>query len=323
MTVSNTIDPPQKNGPIFIVGSPRSGTTLLQYMLRAHPRICLPTGESHFFIPLYRNRDAYGPMTSIASIRHLLVDLHRNHGHFLDEDLHGIKFDPDALSVEFHEGGVNSVSGVLAAVFDKNAKAEGKVRWGDKTPYYALHLPTLLEMFPDAQIIHLVRDGRGVAWSLMDRKHDFKVYNAFHAGKYWQQYVERARKSGQTLGAQTYLETRYEDLLENPEMELQKICVFLGETYSPDLLEYQKPPETTHTLLHKPLQKDNSDKWRRRMTLQQIRIFESAAGETLKAFGYDLVTSSNPYPKPVRAVFRLHNLMLGWWNRNERSWKNS
>lgn len=321
MIEQNKMDNDKKDGPIFIVGSPRSGTTLLQYILRAHPRICLPTGESGFFIPLYRNRHAYGNLSSIESIRNLLIDMQSHNRDFLDGDLHGIKFDPDELSIEFHAIGINSVSRIIASVFDKNAKAEGKVRWGDKTPYYALHLPTLLEMFPNAQIIHLIRDGRGVAWSLMDRKHDFKVYNAYHAGKYWQQYVEAARSSGQMLGDQTYLEARYEDLLENPEIELQKICQFLGETYSPALLSYKKPPETTHTLLHKPLQKDNSDKWRRRMTQQQIRIFESAAGDTLKEFGYDLVTSREPFPKPVRAIFRLHNLVFGWWNRNKKSWK--
>ncbi|HUW28689.1 MAG TPA: sulfotransferase [Sulfuriferula sp.] len=311
----------KRGGPIFIVGCPRSGTTLLQFMLRAHPRISLPTGESHFFIPMYRNRHAYGNLDNVASIENLLTEIYTRSTGFFDEDMPGITFDATALANEFRERGINSVEGIIAAVFEKNALGEGKVRWGDKTPYYALHLPTILEMFPDAQVIHLIRDGRGVAWSLMDRRHDFRVYNAYIAAKYWQQYVEAARNSGCKLGRQIYLEIRYEDLLEAPDKQLQKICEFLGEAYSPALLEYEKPSETTHTLLHKPVQKDNIDKWRRLMTKSQIKIFEAGAGDTLTSFGYELVTSGKPLPKPIRALFRLHNLVASWWYRHRKSWQ--
>lgn len=313
---------PQKNtGPIFIVGSPRSGTTLLQYMLRAHPRISLPTGESHFIIPLYRRREAYGDMRDLQSLRRFLSELQSRYGHFLSGDLHGIKFDPESLAHEFHKAGVSSVADVITSLFDKNAKGEGKVRWGDKTPYYALHLPTMLEMFPGAQFIHLIRDGRGVALSLMDRKHDFKVYNAYHAAKYWQQYVETARISGRALGNEVYLETYYEELLNDPERELRKICAFLGEDYFPSLLEYQKPEETTHTLLHKPIQKENGEKWRHKLTKSEISLFESGAGETLRAFGYVPLTEGRAHPRAVRGLYRLHNSLMSWWNRNEKSWK--
>jgi len=311
----------KQGGPIFIVGCPRSGTTLLQYMLRVHPRISLPTGESHFFIPLYKNKLAFGNLDNVESIKKFLTELYKRGGGFIDEDMHGINFDVIAYANEFHKRGVNTVEGLIAAVFEKNALGEGKVRWGDKTPYYALHLPTILEMFPDAQVIHLIRDGRGVAWSLMDRKHDFKVYSAYIAAKYWQQYVEGARISGSKLGKQVYLEIRYEDLLEAPDSQLQKVCEFLGEAYSPALLEYEKPSETTHTLLHKPVQKDNINKWRRLMTRSQIRIFEAGAGDTLTSFGYELVTSGKTLPKPIRALFRFHNWMASWWYRHRKSWK--
>ena len=311
----------QNTGPIFIVGSPRSGTTLLQYMLRAHPRISLPTGESHFIVPLYRNREAYGEMSNLQSLRKLLIELQSRYGHFLSGDLHGIKFDSESLAREFHQAGASSIADVITFLFEKNAKGEGKVRWGDKTPYYALHLPTMLEMFPSAQFIHLIRDGRGVALSLMDRKHDFKVYNAYHAAKYWQQYVETARISGQALGQGVYLETHYEELLNDPERELRKICAFLGEDYFPSLLDYQKPEETTHTLLHKPIQKENGEKWRHKLSSSEISLFESGAGETLRAFGYVPLTGAEPHHRAVRGLFRLHNSLMGWWNKNEKSWK--
>jgi len=56
------------SSPIFIVGAPRSGTTLFQYMLRSHPDISIPTGESHFFIPLFRNADSFGDLNDAKNI---------------------------------------------------------------------------------------------------------------------------------------------------------------------------------------------------------------------------------------------------------------
>jgi hypothetical protein len=80
------------NSPIFVVGSPRSGTTLLQYMLLSHPDISLPTGESPFFIPLFRNEADYGDLNNPDNIRRVLERMYRQSADFLDTDLHGLRF---------------------------------------------------------------------------------------------------------------------------------------------------------------------------------------------------------------------------------------
>ena len=71
---------------------------------------------------------------------------------------------------------------IFAGLFEKNAAGEGKLRWGDKTPYYVLHMPMLLGRFPGAQFIHLIRDGRDVALSLFDRRHD-RIIDQYRAVK--------------------------------------------------------------------------------------------------------------------------------------------
>lgn len=81
------------NRPIFIVGAPRSGTTLLQYILRSHPGISMPTGESHFMIPLYRNAGKFGDLRQIENVRRVLHEMYRISANFLDTDLQGMKFD--------------------------------------------------------------------------------------------------------------------------------------------------------------------------------------------------------------------------------------
>lgn len=304
-----------KNGPIFIVGAPRSGTTLLQYMMRSHPRLSLPTGESHFFIPLYRNAEKYGDLSRLENVRAVLDAMHRQSADFLDTDLHGMKFDAAALAEELHREGRCTMPAIISGLFEKNARGEGKVRWGDKTPYYVLHLPKILEWFPDAQIIHLIRDGRDCALSLFERKHDFGVYNTYHAAKYWQQYVEAGCESGRKLGSSVYLEVRYEDMLVDQAAVMRRICDFLHEEFSDSLVNYKKSGEAGKTpLLQKPIQKDNAQKWRTKMTPWQIKVFESAAGDTLAQNGYELLTSAKRFALPLRALFRLHNKVVAWFS---------
>lgn len=205
--------PTTHTGPVFIVGAPRSGTTLLQYRLRNHPRISLPTGESHFFIPLYRNQHQFGDLSHLENVRSVLEAMYRQNREFLETDLHGLQFDIDNLARELHAEHRQTIPSIITGLFEKNARGEGKARWGDKTPYYVLHIPKLLEWFPNAQIVHLIRDGRDVALSLMGRKHDFRIYNAYCAAEYWKRYVDQGREFGQALNKDCYYEIRYEDLL--------------------------------------------------------------------------------------------------------------
>jgi hypothetical protein len=82
---STTASPPK--GPVFIVGAPRSGTTLLQYRLRNHPRSSLPTGESHFFIPLLAREAEFGDLRDAQNIARVLQAMHRQSKEFLETDL--------------------------------------------------------------------------------------------------------------------------------------------------------------------------------------------------------------------------------------------
>jgi hypothetical protein len=304
-------------GPIFIVGAPRSGTTMLQYRLRNHPRISLPTGESHFFIPLYRNQARFGDLGRLENVRRVLQAMHAQSRDFLETDLHGLKFDVDTLARELHAEGRNTMPAIISGLFEKNAQGEGKSRWGDKTPYYVMHIPKLIEWFPDAQIVHLIRDGRDVALSLFGRQHDFSVYNTYFAAEYWESYLEKGRAFGAQLPSDQYMELRYEDLLAQPEDSMQRICAFLGETYSPELFAVESVDDPGKTpLVHEPLKADNAGKWRSKMTPAQIRAFESVAGKTLREFGYDLATPGTPPALVVKAAYRLHNKVLtGFWKR--------
>ena len=317
-----TPDRPDHAGPIFIVGAPRSGTTLLQYIVRSHPRLSLPTGESHFIVPLQQERQRFGDLSRPENVRRVLEEMWRRSQDFLATDLHGLRFTeetiPDLAEALAAEGG-GTMAGVIAALFGRNAAGEGKVRWGDKTPYYVLHMELLLEMFPEAQFVHLIRDGRDCALSTLVRRDDFHVYNFYEAARYWQRYVEVGQEVGATLPPGHYFEIRYEDLLDDPPAALGRLCDFLGEEYTDDLVNFRKAREAGKTpLVAKPIQKGNKEKWRAQMSSRQLTLFEGAAGETLERNGYPLATAAHPLPLAVRATCRAHNRVLRRWRRSRK-----
>ena len=296
--------------PVFVLGAPRSGTTLLQYILKSHPNISIPSGESHFIVPLFRDRKIFGDLTQSKNLRRVLESIYKKSASFLNTDLHGFKFEVGSLANEMHEKGVNSVPSLVNFIFSKNAIGEGKMRWGDKTPYYVRHMRLLSEMFPNAQFIHIIRDGRDVAVSTIKRKTDFMVFNYFFAAKYWQFYVDEGQRQGRELEEGRYHELKYEDLIRDTEGQLRTICDFLGEEYFDSLLDYVKSGGnggSTH-LLSQPVDRKNSGKWKKHMNARQINTFERVASKSLSANGYQLSSAFiKPFGRLFRVAYRLHN----------------
>jgi hypothetical protein len=305
------------NRPIFIVGAARSGTTLLQRMLRSHPNISSPTGESQFVVPLDRDRASFGDLTRLDNVRRVVEVMYRTNPEYLETDFHGLEFDLDLIAKALHQEGRASIEGLIAALFELNARGENKTRWADKTPYYILHLERIKTMFPDAQIIHVIRDGRDVALSMLGRRFDLDIHNVFAAAERWKHYVDAGQAFGRHAGPDEYIQLRYEDVLSAPRETMGKLCDFLGEPYSEKIVEFDKSsdPKSRTPLLAKPLQKNNWEKWREQMSGRQIRVFEGVAGETLNRNGYRLVDKGRALGPAERTLYRIHSRGMRWLAR--------
>jgi hypothetical protein len=172
---------------------------------------------------------------------------------------------------------------LMNEVYKVKAATRGKVKWIEKTPYYALRIPDLLELFPDARIIHMCRDGRDVAASLFRSKHGPK--NAYMAAHYWQTNVLAARQARTLVAPSDFYEFRYEDLLGDPVGTFSNLLKFLRMDLS--LVEaWRKDADSV-------LNRNNTGKWKKMLSARQIRMFERVAGDTLELYGYDTVTPSN------------------------------
>jgi hypothetical protein len=280
--------------PVFALGCPRSGTTVLQLMLHAHHRMAVPP-ETRFVVTSYSGRNHFGDLRLEASRRALARSIvEPRHTLFYDLGL-----DADGV-VEEIAAGPPTLGSALGTVFRGYARRFGKPRWGDRRPGYYQYIPALLRMFPDAQIVHLIRDGRDCVASL-------KQMPWFHEGLYsaiatWTEAVDAGQRAARALPAGSYFELRYEELVADPEPRLRALCDFLGEDYDPAMTEPHKVaalalPErkTWHARNRLPVTTDQAGSWRQRLESWEIALCEAVMGPRLHALGYQL-TEAAPAP---------------------------
>jgi hypothetical protein len=264
--------------PFFIVGSARSGTTLLRLMLNAHPDVAVPP-ESRFVTELWDG-------ASDVEARRFL-DALEAHARFNAWEL-------PISEVERELDGATTVPYATAidAVYRAYARARDKSRWGDKTPRYVEHIPFLAQLFPDARFVHLVRDGRNVALSYADVP--FGPKTVAKAADLWARRVTQGMRDGRALGTDRYLELRYEDLVEDIEARTKELSTFLDMPFDSGMLDYTErarsdvlPRAAKYNphVTERPIAQTRS--WQSDMPERHVAVFEAIAGPVLTQLGYE------------------------------------
>jgi hypothetical protein len=271
--------------PIFVVGAPRSGTTLLRVMLSSHSRIYIPPESD--FIPRLFLRHAHASMSPEQAARNLRIVL--GYGRFFRE-WRATPLDPATFTAGLSE---LTPAAFLNALFSAYADQYGAARWGDKSPIYTRYVDLLAEIFPAAQFVHLIRDGRDAALSALAVYRDRFYVDIYFGARTWRERVQATRSAGAALGSERYLELRYEDLTTDPEAVLRAVCKFLSETYESAMCEPHKlgqellRPRGRHAPVRQPL-RPNSGRWRREMSPADQRLFTTVAGELLQELGHEV-----------------------------------
>jgi sulfotransferase family protein len=297
--------------PFFVVGCPRSGTTMLRLMLDAHPRIAIPP-ESHFVggLTLRRLRLGKRPLRALE-----LALAHT--------ELHEWDADPALLRASVEAARPRTLADMLRALFGAYAEAQGKARWGDKTPGYVRRLPALARLFPDALFVHLIRDGRRVAASLGEVP--WGPASAASAARWWRQRVRKGRRAGRHLGPERYLEVRYEDLVDDPQAALRRVCAFLGEEFDdamtrPDLRAPGRLEERSwNESVRRPPTAGVRADWAARMTPAERDAAEWTCFRLLRELGYD---AERPRLRGLvlAAAFRAREVRHLPWLWHLRAW---
>ena len=270
--------------PIFVLGVQRSGTTMLRLMLNNHPNIAMPH-ETAFITQFTSRLQDYGDLQDRRNARRLLDDI-AAHPFVVRGDLI-----PDKKAV--FDQPITSYADLIDAIMSEYARFLGKPRWGDKTPGYTPEINILWNLFPDAKLIHLIRDGQGVAIS--QRRIGWCPNNLHLLADDWRWKTVICHKVGTTLGSDRYLELRYEDLVRDSEGTLRHVCRFIGEAYIETMLRYHEDamrvvPKESLQWHRNSVRAPDPNKvfaWKRELSPSDRVIYDEVAGDALELFGYE------------------------------------
>lgn len=287
----------------IIVGSPRSGTTLLRFMLDSHPSLAIP------------------PETGFLTIGQELLETAPDRDWFFrsvttfPEGAPGWKdfgIDAQAFQARLAQIRTFCLTEGFRLFYRMYAERFGKSRWGDKTPLYGHHLQHIQQQIPEARFIHIIRDGRDASLSLrqcwFSPGNDMKVLADF-----WQNNIVKTRE--QATHVDHYMEVRYEDLLTDTEAVVRNICHFIELPFDDAMLRYaERTPARLDEHLGRfgadgselvsqerrrlqqiktttPPDRSRAGVWKTDLTQWEIEAFEGVAGDLLSVLGYEVITA--------------------------------
>jgi len=294
--------------PVFVLGVSRSGTTMLRVILDRSPGIAIP--DETFFVPqlAHRHRGDVDPDELLEDVRRL-------------PRLAAWEVPLEDIAARLRPG--MTTGEALDAVFQAYAAKHGKPRWGDKTPMYMRHLGLVDRLFPAAQYVHLIRDGRDAALAFLDMPEGVVTRTWAHprtpAGFAceWRTEVRRARELGRRVGASRYHEVRYEDLVSDTEDVVRSICAFADLPFEPAMLEFAGNVDVSAKPHHQRLLQPPTRgvrEWRTQMNEGDVRAFEAVAGDLLHELGYEVRTGRHRPTARGRAALAWYRARIEAWN---------
>jgi hypothetical protein len=260
---------------IFIVGARRSGTYWLQRIVSAHPNVSAIPTETHLF---------YGVLPLFKILQHSVRS-----------STHMVYADRDAV--------LDAVRDLCDVVFAGYLEP-GADRLVERTPFHAFHLDLINEVYPDARFVHIVRDGRDVARSIVAQGWRRGPKDIEGAAGEWRDAILAARAAG--LPAERYREVRYEGLLEEGARGIIELYEWLGLTTEPETIaeavaeagiSANMGPEPSGVALAK---------WREASSPHDLAAFERIAGDLLAELGYPALDPAGAAPEaaPPRRLGR-------------------
>jgi hypothetical protein len=273
--------------PVFIVGCPRSGTSYLYHLMLSAGGFAEYRTQMNVF-------DVLEPIFGDLSVP-------KNKAAAMKEWLRSKGYQVSGLKAEEIEPKVlaecRGASDFQRIIMDEVARKQGVDRWIDSTPTNIPHMLRIHRDFPDARFVHIIRDGRDVALSLDKRAWSRPLpwdadNSLLAAGIYWEWIVRKGRRLGARLGG-SYMEVKYEDLVERPAETLPQLSRFLDHD-----LDYARIQQKRVGSLQNPLTSFKEDlkdghftpvgRWKEKFPPEKLAWFEELVGEYLQEMGYAL-----------------------------------
>ncbi|MCA9293948.1 MAG: sulfotransferase [Phycisphaerales bacterium] len=277
----NAPAPDRLDDPFFIVGAPRSGTTLVQAIISSHSRMHVPA-ETEFFMKFIPPDAA----TQDESTWQAYVERWLGSMPFQEQGLDATAFRERLQTID------RTTRGVFLALLAEHARATGKPRIGEKSPHHCRHIDAMLMALPEVKIIHVYRDPRDVVASRLRVPWTHASHR--HLANSWRKDLERHLRCLSSLPNDRYMGLQLEALILQPEEETRCLCSFLGETYEPGMLAFHERKDAGFTDreaawksgTRKPLDPNAIGRYRETLSNRQVHDIQVIAGPLMEQLGY-------------------------------------
>ena len=277
----NTSDPKQYS-PFFIMGSGRSGTTILRKILQQNVQIVVPPESGGLLeksIKLFIAKN-HLPWDSLVK---LILNLWRKNPDFEYWKISDQLTDNELLGLPIAQRNLDQIISHIYLTYGKRHKPNAYL-WGDKTPYATFGLGWIKELYPNGRIIHMLRDGRDVVNSLL--KHQ-RCGNIEQACARWNDSVNILSRQHANMKVITI---RYEHLVSNPKSVINRLSEFLNCQLS--YFEVDRPVFlgddhlSHHSNLGRKLNQEAVGNWKEELVFNKIQTMNKLILPNLKKLGY-------------------------------------
>ncbi|REL33983.1 sulfotransferase family protein [Thalassotalea euphylliae] len=284
--------------PFFIVGSQRSGTTMLRLIMDAHPELFVPFESDFLAVERKYSTEYQSPQDVEEAYSALLNETLTKKGQFLEQS-----YLPELIkSKTFHE--------LFSTALSIATQKAGKQRWGIKTPGYHIRIDSLWRLFPGAKFIHIIRDGRAIAHS--QRNIEWGEKNVMKLAMKWDNDLKLANKMGAMI-PNNYLEIRYEDLVRDTDKVTEQVCQFIDVKFDQSMLDYynssrkKMPAESMQWHKNSVSKPDINkiDEWKTKLSKSDRKIFQGFAYNSLARMGYEVPPLSRSLFAKLKEVYYL------------------
>ncbi len=291
--------------PIFVIGTPRSGTTLTAKILNQHSKIFMP-GETHFFDDIYFRKDEFGNPADSENRKKIIDRLSSLYDRYYepdDQERINSLIKNDIFGSTLHKQGTSYIN-LFTTFMSIQMQAAGKCRWGNNAPRDIFNIEQIIEFFPHAKIIVCVRDIRAFLlsykgkWRVTGDAHSSRLKKLYHpviTSMLWKTSMGNITKINKLVSKNNLIIVKYEDLVTKPKDTTNNICLTIGEDFENNMLNIESNNSSSSDT-KTGIFTSSLDTWQTKLSAEEVFIAQFIARKEMQQLGYKVKKASVSWP---------------------------
>jgi len=288
--------------PIFVVGAPRSGTTLMAAILAQHPQIFAPApGETHYFHDMWTRRKQFGTLKDEKELSRAADQLLTIFDRWENPEAQKIVNTTITKEALLNRARVlgKGYDALYYAFTGMLAESAGKKYYCDDTPKHLFYLHTIFDLFPNAKAVGCVRDPRDFLCSykhywrtVLDSNRMKTLFHPVITSLLWRGSSNLLLNHASKCCRDHLIIVRYESLVQRAEAEIRRICRFLGFEYSDDMLSVESHNSSFEQSSSNGIFSTSLGRWRTLLSPEEVWCVQTLNRGNMRTLDYEPVAVS-------------------------------